>query len=43
MKTLRLGIKIRKMAYSPETDNLYISTPDSIQFAILPLGDTLLP
>lgn len=43
VKTLRLGIKIRKMAYSPETDNLYISTPDSIQFAILPLGDTLLP
>lgn len=38
VKTLKLGIEIRKMAYSPGTDNLYVSTPDSIQFGILPLG-----
>lgn len=25
LKTLKLGIEIRKMAYSPSTDNLYIS------------------
>lgn len=37
VKTLNLGIEIRKMAYSPTTDNLYVSTPDSIQFGILPL------
>lgn len=39
VKTLKLGIEIWKMAYSPTTDNLYISTPDSIQFAVLPLGE----
>lgn len=39
IKTLKLGIEIRKMAYSLDTDNLYISTPDSIQFGILPLGE----
>ena len=38
--TLDPDIEIRKMAYSPTTDNLYISTPDSIQFGILPLGKT---
>lgn len=38
VQTLDPGIEIRKMAYSPTTDNLYISTPDSIQFAILSLG-----
>lgn len=39
VKTLKLGIEIRKMAYSLDTDNLYVSTPDSIQFGILPLGE----
>lgn len=39
VKTLKLGIEIRKMAYSPVTDNLYITTSDSIQFGILPLGN----
>ena len=38
VKTLNTGIKIRKMAYSPKSDNLYVSTPDSIQFGILSLG-----
>ncbi len=37
LKTLNLGITIRKMAYSPSSDNLYISSPDSIQFGVLPL------
>lgn len=37
-KALKLGIEIRKLAYSPDMNNLYFSTPDSIQFGILPLG-----
>lgn len=39
VKSLKLGIEIRKMAYSPDTDNLYISTPDSIQFGFIPLAE----
>lgn len=38
VETLDTGIEIRKMVYDPTTDNLYISTPDSIQFGILPLS-----
>ena len=39
VKTLKTGMEIRKMAYSPATDNLYLSTLDSIQFGIIPLGN----
>lgn len=39
IRTLKLGIEIRKMAYSQGTDNLYISSPDSIQFGILSIRE----